>query len=188
MTLKDWADLAQLTLVPAILISLLGLWYNMHETRKQAAERRNVEWQKVIIYSMLDTVPEGWRSKRRTEAIAPWTELEGPDGMIAAIVPPIARAQRWCCSSVDGVESVGAMPRVARPYPSNSFGIPSGSNGMWLLEALSAIRRAFELYFTVNPITMLRGARCTCRDQPCRWSGRPPGYRRWPRPAAPGSP
>jgi hypothetical protein len=57
MTLKDLADLAQLTLIPAILISLLGLWFNMHDNRRRAVEKRNAEWQKVVIYSMLDAAP-----------------------------------------------------------------------------------------------------------------------------------
>jgi hypothetical protein len=39
MTLKDLADLAQLTLIPAILISLLGLWFNVHDDRRRAVEK-----------------------------------------------------------------------------------------------------------------------------------------------------
>ncbi|MGA8669284.1 MAG: hypothetical protein WB679_05385 [Terracidiphilus sp.] len=75
--------------------------------------------------------PEGWRSKRRAGTIAPWTEIEGPGGTVAAIVLP----------------SLGLSGGAAH--------LLTATGPRVLLEVLSAIRRAFELYFTVNPITML---------------------------------
>jgi hypothetical protein len=70
-TLKDLADLAQITLFPAILLSLVGFWFTLKDARKRAIESQNAElerrrievethnaqWQKVVIYSMLDAKP-----------------------------------------------------------------------------------------------------------------------------------
>src|SRR5690348_16123919 len=72
-TLKDWADLAQITLFPTILLSLVGFWFTLNEARKRAieshktelerrrmeVETRNERWQKVVIYSTLDAKPLG---------------------------------------------------------------------------------------------------------------------------------
>jgi hypothetical protein len=71
MTLKDWADLAQITLFPAILVSLVGLWFTLNDARKRAVEShkaelerarievegRNAQWQKVVIYTTLEGKP-----------------------------------------------------------------------------------------------------------------------------------
>src|SRR5208337_3522076 len=85
MPLKDWADLAQITLIPAILVSLVGLWFTLNDARKRAieshkaelerrrmeVEAHNAQWQKVVIYSMLDANPLGLaeiRDKSVTQA------------------------------------------------------------------------------------------------------------------------